>query len=145
MHNHASQHTSATSAIAMYAGSMFTIRSLSTWTEQHGTGMIETYGQLAMYAAISGAIADGVYDVEGVEFPGVYAYEVDEQFGAAWAQHLYRLKPDQMEDEAFLKQRLADLAWDFFRRIPAENSKARWSVYSIIAERCGTRPAGQRP
>jgi hypothetical protein len=91
------------------------------WAEQNGWGGLELYRELGQVAALSydlmtkvAACPDFAFD----GFPGVYAYETDEDLGA-WLAQVMRsgelpTSHDGLAEMPKVKHQLGELALDFF-------------------------------
>jgi hypothetical protein len=106
----------AVSAIAMAVGLNFGANQemLSKFAEDCGMGMLEFYGALGEDAELSAKLVNAIYacpDFAEVSFPGVYAYEVDEEYGAELARRI-ALSADVTPE--VMRPILGMLAADFF-------------------------------
>lgn len=103
--------STASICAGMFEGSG-AVDSLIAWADNNGEGGIELYTWIGEMGALSGAMCDELYAATG-DFPGIYAYEVDEDFGS-WLFEQVSANPKMPQDDVAIKQRLGKYAYDFF-------------------------------
>lgn len=106
----------ATSAIAMAVGLDFNANqdAISKFAENNGAGMLEFYSALGAFAELSAKLANAVAacpDFAEADFPGVYAYEVDGEYGEEVTR---RIIAGGNTSEQAMRYVLGMLAADFF-------------------------------
>lgn len=115
-----SSNNPAINAVAIAVGIDFKTHGdfFHAWGERHNMGDIEFYQELAELAQLSCTLMNHVYqcpDFINDGFPGVYQYEVDEEFGKELAS---MIDDGELDEEGFqaniVREVLGRLATDFF-------------------------------
>jgi len=114
-----------TSAVAITVGMMIGPHDkVFDWAADNGWGGVELYSEIGELAALSYTLANAVADCPDFKydgFPGVYAYEVDEELGE-WLAKAMREKtlptgpetPPSLIDYPEVKHKLGSLATAYF-------------------------------
>jgi hypothetical protein len=159
----------AASAVAIFAGFMdagiahmrgipaertdaITWHPADLYKEEIGKGAYgcdSIYGMLASWGSMVQVLWDGV-QATGAEAPGVFDYEVSEEFGGWFWRRSFERKAEPTHEECKLK--LGELCWDFFycerdgvgmNDVPAADFAGSTPTADVIEQITGYRAAAK--